>query len=107
MKKFLFYSWYKLSAELRRRKVYSVIVAYAVFAFILLQIGEITIEPLGLPNWVMVSLIVLLIVGFPVVALLVWWIDFSSFEKKQNMISLDSPVDVDHRPSIAVLPLLI
>ena len=104
MKKFLFYSWYKLSAELRRRKVYSVIVAYAVFAFILLQIGEITIEPLGLPNWVMVSLIVLLIVGFPVVALLVWWIDFSSFEKKQNMISLDSPVDVDHRPSIAVLP---
>lgn len=104
MKKFSFYSWYKFSAELKRRNVYSAIVAYAVFAFIILQIGEITIGPLGLPNLVMVALIVLLILGFPVVALLVWWFDFSTFDKKRKDNSLNASNNVEQRPSIAVLP---
>jgi len=59
-------------AELKRRRVYPVIAAYAVVAFILLQIGEITFQPLGLPNWVMIALIVLVIVGFPVTVALAW-----------------------------------
>ena len=37
--------------ELRRRQVYPVIVAYAVVAWLALQIGEVTFEPLGLPTW--------------------------------------------------------
>ncbi len=40
------------SAELVRRKVYPVIVAYAVVAWILLQIGEVTFGPLGVPDWI-------------------------------------------------------
>jgi len=43
----------RFSAELLRRKVYPVIVAYAVIAWVLLQIGEVTFEPLGLPDWAM------------------------------------------------------
>ena len=66
MKKPSLYSLARLSSELKRRRVYPVIAAYAVVAFILLQIGEITFGPLGLPNWVMVSLIVVVMVGFPI-----------------------------------------
>ena len=65
------------SAEMKRRKVYPVIAAYAVFAWVILQIGEVTFEPLGLPGWAMVSLIVLVVLGFPVVFVLSWVFDLT------------------------------
>jgi len=96
MKKFRLYSWFELSAELKRRRVYPVIAAYAVVAFIVLQIGEITFDPLGLPNWMMVALIAIVILGFPVAVVLAWSFDFTS-----TGIRRDS---TDDRPSVAVLP---
>jgi len=95
-------SWSVLSAELRRREVYPVIVAYAIGGWILLQIGEVTFGPLGLPDWVMTALVVTVITGFPVALLLAWRYDITP-----RGIRLDrGPVsDVESvRPSIAVLP---
>jgi adenylate cyclase len=85
---------------LKRRGVYPVIAGYAVVAFILLQIGEITFAPLGLPNWVMVTLIALVIAGFPVVILLAWVFDITpaGIRRTRNLSARDE------RPSIAVLP---
>jgi len=94
------YSWTRLSAELKRRKVYPVIAAYAVVAFVLLQIGEITFAPLGLPNWVMVTLIGIVIAGFPVVVILAWVFDIT-LTGIQRTSNLEQRED---RPSIAVLP---
>lgn len=45
---------------------------YAVIAWLVLQIGEVTLEPLGFPPWSMRALIVVAIVGFPVVFFLAW-----------------------------------
>ena len=56
-----------LLKELKRRKVYPVVVAYAIIAWVLLQIGEVTFEPLGLPGWFMTGLIITVVIGFPVV----------------------------------------
>jgi hypothetical protein len=67
------------SAEMSRRRVYPVIVAYALVAWALLQIGEVTFEPLGLPGWVMSALIVLVIAGFPAAAILAWMFDITPF----------------------------
>ena len=100
MKKMPHTSWTSLSSELKRRRIYPVIGAYAVVAFILLQIGEITFGPLGLPNWVMVGLIVFVIVGFPVVVVLAWVFDITPSGIRRT----DSLVQTDDRPSIAVLP---
>jgi TolB-like protein/Flp pilus assembly protein TadD len=77
-----------------------VIAGYAVVAFILLQIGEITFTPLGLPNWVMVALIALVIAGFPVVILLAWVFDITPTGIRRT----NSPPTDEERPSIAVLP---
>jgi TolB-like protein/Tfp pilus assembly protein PilF len=104
MKKYRFYSWSELPAELKRRRVYPVIAAYAVGAFILLQIGEITFAPLGLPNWVMVSLIALVILGFPVAVVLAWIFDITPTGIRRDSATLPRAEDVDPRPSIAVLP---
>ena len=97
-------SWSVLSAELRRREVYPVIVAYAVVGWILLQIGEVTFGPLGLPGWVMTTLIVVVIAGFPVALALAWRYDITP-----QGIRRDQPLAIaagDVRPSIAVLPFM-
>jgi TolB-like protein/Flp pilus assembly protein TadD len=97
MKKIPFYSWSELSAELKRRRVFPVIAAYAVVAFILLQIGEITFGPLGLPNWVMVGLIAIVILGFPVAVVLAWVFDITPTGIRRDTEKLS-------QPSVAVLP---
>jgi TolB-like protein/Flp pilus assembly protein TadD len=100
MSKLSQYSWSWLSAELKRRRVYPVIAAYAVGAFILLQLGEITFVPLGLPNWVMVSLIAVVIAGFPVAIVVAWIFDITPSGIRRTV----SAVQKGSRPSIAVLP---
>ena len=95
-------SWSVLSAELRHREVYPVIVAYAIVGWILLQIGEVTFGPLGLPDWVMTSLVVLVIAGFPVALLLAWRYDLTprGIRRDRGPV-LEAQAG---RPSIAVLP---
>ena len=104
MKKPSFNYWINLSDELKRRKVYPVVAAYAVVSFILLQIGEITFGPLGFPNWVMVSLIALVIVGFPVTVVLAWLFDITPKGIQRDSATRPRAEGVDERPSIAVLP---
>jgi len=104
MKKYRFYTLSNVAAELKRRKVYPVIAAYAVIAFILLQIGEITFAPLGLPNWVMVALIALVILGFPVVVILAWVFDITPTGIQRDTTSFSRVENVDQKPSVAVLP---
>jgi TolB-like protein/tetratricopeptide (TPR) repeat protein len=86
-----------------RRSVYPVIVAYAVVAWVLLQIGEVTFSPLGLPDWVMTALVILAIAGFPVAAVLAWM-----FDVKPSGIHRTAPSRLgkgtDGLPSVAVLP---
>lgn len=95
-------SWSALSAELRRREVYPVILAYAIVSWILLQIGEVTFGPLGLPDWVMTGLIVVVIAGFPVALALAWRYDITP----QGIRVDRPPIPVQGRPSIAVLPFI-
>ena len=52
--------------RLRERGVIRVAASYAVIAWLLLQIADVTFEPLRVPRWVMFSLIVTAILGFPV-----------------------------------------
>ena len=59
--------------RLRERGVIRVAASYAVIAWLLLQIADVTFEPLGVPRWVMVSLIVTALLGFPVAVTLAWF----------------------------------
>lgn len=94
----------RLFGELKRRRVYPTIAAYAVVAWVLLQIGEVTFGPLGLPGWVMKSLVVVVIVGFPVVVVLAWIFDITPSGARRNSAPGAQVVRSDDRPSIAVLP---
>ena len=59
-------------AELKRRKVYGTAVAYAVIAWLLIQIATQTFPFFNVPNWATRLVILLLIVGFPLALVLSW-----------------------------------
>ena len=62
-------------SELRRRRVLRVLAAYAVAAWLILQIAEVTFEPLGFPDGAMRMLIMGAIAGLPITFVLAWLIE--------------------------------
>lgn len=61
-----------LLSEFRRRKVFRVAVVYAATAFAVLQGADILLPNLGVPDWTMRFLTVLLVLGFPIALVLAW-----------------------------------
>jgi hypothetical protein len=64
--------------ELVRRKVIRVLSLYLAGSFVILQLADVTFEPLGLPGWSMRALIAAMLVGAPVAAILSWIFDLTS-----------------------------
>ena len=58
--------------ELRRRHVVRVAIAYAVAAWVLLQLASIVFPALGAPDWVLRVVIALIGFGFPIALILAW-----------------------------------
>ena len=64
-----------LFEELKRRKVFRVAGTYAIVAWILMQIGEVTFPALNIPEWIMSTLVVVLLAGFPIAVIFAWIFD--------------------------------
>ena len=73
--------------ELKRRRVIKVIAMYAATAFIIMEAGEIMLPRLGLPDWTVTFVIILLIVGFPIAVILSWIFDVTPEGLKKNGIN--------------------
>jgi len=61
--------------ELKRRKVVRVITVYAAAAFVILELADIVAPSLGLPDWTLNLIIILLCVGFIISVILSWIYD--------------------------------
>ncbi len=75
-------------AELKRRNVYKVAVAYAVVAWLLLQAASIFLPAFDAPPWVMKIFIIVIIFGFPVALIFSW-----AFEITAEGIKLESGIE--------------
>jgi TolB-like protein/Tfp pilus assembly protein PilF len=62
----------KFFAELQRRNVYKVAVAYGVMSWLLIQIATQVFPIFEIPNWATRLVILLLLLGFPVALVLAW-----------------------------------
>ena len=62
----------KFFAELKRRNVYKVAVAYAVVAWLLMQIATQVFPFLEIPNWAIQLVIMLIVIGFPIALIIAW-----------------------------------
>jgi TolB-like protein/Tfp pilus assembly protein PilF len=59
-------------AELKRRNVYKVAVAYVVVAWVVIQVATQVFPFFEVPNWAVRLVVVLLVLGFPVALVLSW-----------------------------------
>src|SRR5947207_1898002 len=59
-------------AELKRRNVYKVAIAYGVVAWLLMQIASQIFPFLEIPNWAVRLVVLLLIIGFPIALIIAW-----------------------------------
>lgn len=59
-------------SELRNRSVIRALIAYAVVAWMLLQVADVTFDRLPLPDNAMTILIALVVIGFPITGILAW-----------------------------------
>ena len=64
--------------ELRRRKVWETMVAYAAVVFVLLQLGEIVFPAFSAPDWALPLLVRCCFLGLPLVLALAWLFDITS-----------------------------
>jgi len=80
--------------ELKRRNVFRVGIAYAVSAWVLLQIVDLVLENISAPEWVMQVFMLALAIGFPVAVIFAW-----AFEMTPEGIKKEK--DVDRSRSIA------
>src|ERR1700719_1722568 len=66
----------KFFAELKRRKVYTVAVTYAVVGWLIAQIDT-QIFPFFFPTWLVQIVIIVVALGFPIALVLAWVYDFT------------------------------
>ena len=76
-----------LLGELKRRNVVRVAVAYAIVSWLILQLTDVLIPLLSLPDWVGRLIFLLLVIGFPLSLILAW-----AFELTPEGIKLDRDV---------------
>jgi TolB-like protein len=85
-------------AQLRHRQVFKVATIYAVSAWPLIQIADLAVPALGLPDSVMTILLQVFLVGFPVSLIFAWLYNFTS----KGIIRVNSDIDDDTTPQANV-----
>jgi serine/threonine-protein kinase len=100
----------KFFAELKRRKVYSVAVTYAVVSWLLIQVVTQVFPPFEIPTWAERLVILAIMLGFPVALVLSWFFDLTRYgvvrtpdRVREPKIDLVPPSSSNEK-SIAILP---
>ena len=77
-----------LIAELKRRNVFRVGVAYGIVGWLLVEMASVVLPALRLPEWTLTLLVFLVVVGFPLALILAW-----AFELTPEGIKRDQDVE--------------
>ena len=64
-------------AELKRRNVYKVAVAYAIIAWLLIQAASILFPTFEAPAWAMKTFVIAVALGFPIALILAWALELT------------------------------
>ena len=80
-----------LLAELKRRNVYKVAIAYAVVAWLLMQIATQVFPFLEIPNWAIRLVLMLIVIGFPIALVIAWAFEFTPEDLKRTEFADELP----------------
>src|SRR5205085_5739785 len=81
------------SAELKRRHVYKVGVAYVVVAWLLVQAASILFPTFGAPAWTMKVFVIVIALGFPLAIILAWAFELTpeGIKRAEAVSAADTP----------------
>jgi adenylate cyclase len=82
-------------AELKRRHVYRVAVLYIIVSWLVLQVEDVFLSFLPLPEWTANMIFLLLVLGFPVAMVFAW-----AFELTPDGLKLDTPSDAGQQGEV-------
>ncbi len=74
--------------ELRRRNVFRVAIAYSIVGWLVAQVAELALDSFGAPDWVMKTLLLLLVLGLPIAVIFAW-----AFEMTPEGVKREKDVD--------------
>lgn len=79
--------------ELKRRKVFSVGVAYVLIAWLVAQVLQLVFESFGTPDWAIKTVLVLLVVGLPFALFFAWVYEITPEGiKRDNEVGRSQPI---------------
>src|SRR5438477_6290096 len=101
-------------AELKRRNVYKVAVAYAVVGWLLVQITTQVFPIFEIPNWALRLIVLAIIIGFPIALVIAWAFeltpeglkrteDVDPFDSRSGQVLAAAPQRPRHRAWIVVV----
>src|SRR5207245_11775197 len=77
----------KFFTELKRRNVYKVAVAYAVVAWLLIQVATQVFPFFEIPNWTVRLVVLLIIIGLPMSLVIVWALALTPASVKRTEVA--------------------
>ncbi|MFW6089770.1 MAG: tetratricopeptide repeat protein [Gemmatimonadota bacterium] len=92
-------SYQRLFAELKRRRVFRVMTLYGIVGFVLLQVVDLAVPALLLPDWTYRLVAFLLLLGFPVAVVIAW-----AFEATPEGLRRHDDVDERELRAIVAAP---
>src|SRR5213082_1067910 len=84
-------------AELKRRNVYKVAVAYAFIGWLIVQVATQVFPFLEIPNWVVRLVIVLIAIGFPIALVIAWAFEATPEGIKRTEVADAMPTTRNHK----------
>ena len=90
---------------MKRRKVFRVSIAYIITAWALAQVAELMLESFAAPEWVVRAILVVLIIGFPVAALLAWAYELTPEGIKLDRDVTPGPPEINSGNQDAIVPI--
>ncbi|MEJ2482534.1 MAG: tetratricopeptide repeat protein [Gemmatimonadota bacterium] len=92
-------AYQRFFAELKRRRVFRVMAVYGAVGFVILQVVELMVPALLLPEWTYRLVALMLLVGFPVAIVLAW-----AFESTPDGVRRTDPAESGELEAIAAAP---
>ena len=84
-------------AELKRRNVYKVAVAYAVVGWLLVQVTTQVFPIFEIPNWVSRLIVLAIIIGFPIALVIAWAFELTPEGLKRTEVAGAFPEKSTHK----------
>ena len=92
--------------EISRRNVVRVGVAYVVAAWLIAQVAELALDGFGAPDWVIKTILFLLIIGLPLTLVFAWAFELTpeGIKREKDVVRSESSVRVNaHRLNYIIL----